>query len=1612
MADNKVSFEITANTKPAGKALLDLSKLINKAITVDIKGQDKGVIAQQKEYKKLATEVNNAFKEINKLNKADKDAGVKAGLPFNQYLANEKKIETLKSQLDNTTDLKERKQINAEISKYKSANARMDDYARQVLRQILGTEQKIVSDEQSIFGIKTAQVSQSKKISDDTKKSTENESELNKTVKETSAGLEKQAKDAKEAGDAFTKTTKENSDAQAKRIDEARAKITSLSAEIDNILSRNFGGPDKFTFADFDSAKQDLTELRDAIKLLDIPDEFKDDYNRIVEALNKIALGERMLRKEQAEAGKNPIIPAEQVEDEAARVEQKIYEVSQQANKALTQLRTSGALTFGDLKGREQELKGVIKAIEQLGVPKELVPQYNALKLELGSTTASMRELEKQGVSSTDDLAFSVAKLVEQYNQLYLLVEKGQSTPADWEQLQETKKLLNEVTSLNFKDPDALPAELSLIIKELQEGFTKIRDLMKSGNFSDKTKELSTSLFNALEQAKIAYADMKREVKEPLPADKLREFHTAMQSVLDITDRVSQKMRFDTNAVSIAELIRRLNELNQAKKTLEDFGLPSEMDHRYTQLIQMIAQTNAQLSEEKKKMQEVSEASTKAGNDGSTAQAKIKSSASKTVSPLKRIGNEINFVKSGFSGLSKTADKVKSSFNNMAKNMRSNFKHMITNLTKYVLGFRSLFFLVRRLRKYLGEGIKNLAQFEDGANPVNEAITDMLSSLLYLKNAWAAAFAPIITFVRPILVSLIDGLAQVGNAVARVLSFLLGQEIVFNAVRVSAEDYAGGLDDVGGSAGGAADKVKKLTDRLAAFDDLNVLGKDNDNDGTGSGGGGGSADAYTPDPDEMFKVVDTDMLENMYVSLILSKLKQSWENADFSWLGETLKNKIIEGLTWLDSNWGEVQTVADKIGHSLGSFLVGLLGDPTTWELFGKNIGEAFNTITISIAAFLDELDKIPFGENAGKSVNEFLQTTDWALAGENIGGVINGIITNINDFINTLDADKVASAISDFVEGIDIPQIVANLDELVFNATKLLVNIISGVVVNSGEKFGDALINWVNDGVQVAYLDKNGVVVKFGFALQTDWTEQPVVALFERIAHAISARILTNTWRISVLFGLDWDYGEFLDSTYKAFDDTHIFDWCDAIDEAIYKTGDLITGWDVAGSTAKEFDETVAHSAGGFSHYTDTVVETNTTVNEFMNSATDLKNTVTGLTDANNGATSSVYNLGVASQQATDTMVTGFTDANTTVSAFNPTVNEASATMTEYGTNVGMVIEQSNTDLTNSANTMTSWNDTVTSSVDGTTASWDELGNTVSVNGGVYINTVSDLETETGNVQLSVTGDFTNMAEGISESTNSMSDTLNTTWVTLGADVPDNVTQMTNAILEQFNLLQTDTETIWENIKTIISNDIQDARVQATTEASTLNVNLYNLFLKTKQEGTQQFDSLKDNIVSAFEDMASSVKSPMNSFLSSVESMVNHATDALNGLIDNVNQCMDLGSEWLVSMDLPDIGTQSHMSHISIPRLAQGAVIPPNREFMAVLGDQSHGTNIEAPLDTIKQAVAEVLANNNNQEVIDLLQQLIRVVESKNLTIGDKEIGKANARYTNQQRMIRGTTF
>ena len=59
------------------------------------------------------------------------------------------------------------------------------------------------------------------------------------------------------------------------------------------------------------------------------------------------------------------------------------------------------------------------------------------------------------------------------------------------------------------------------------------------------------------------------------------------------------------------------------------------------------------------------------------------------------------------------------------------------------------------------------------------------------------------------------------------------------------------------------------------------------------------------------------------------------------------------------------------------------------------------------------------------------------------------------------------------------------------------------------------------------------------------------------------------------------------------------------------------------------------------------------------------------------------------------------------------------------------------------------------------------------------------------------------------------------------------------------------------------------------------------------------------------------------------------------------------------------------------IPKLAQGAVLPPNRPFLAMVGDQRSGTNVEAPLSTIEEAVENVLTRRGGDGPYTIVLQV-----------------------------------
>lgn len=115
-----------------------------------------------------------------------------------------------------------------------------------------------------------------------------------------------------------------------------------------------------------------------------------------------------------------------------------------------------------------------------------------------------------------------------------------------------------------------------------------------------------------------------------------------------------------------------------------------------------------------------------------------------------------------------------------------------------------------------------------------------------------------------------------------------------------------------------------------------------------------------------------------------------------------------------------------------------------------------------------------------------------------------------------------------------------------------------------------------------------------------------------------------------------------------------------------------------------------------------------------------------------------------------------------------------------------------------------------------------------------------------------------------------------------------------------------------------------------------------------------------------AWEGIKDTVKGAVNLMISLVEGFVNIFISAINSVIERLNTIQVSIPSWVPVFGGKSFGVNIPLiQEFEIPRLAAGAVIPPNREFLAVLGDQKSGTNIEAPESLIRKIVREETAGS-----------------------------------------------
>lgn len=155
------------------------------------------------------------------------------------------------------------------------------------------------------------------------------------------------------------------------------------------------------------------------------------------------------------------------------------------------------------------------------------------------------------------------------------------------------------------------------------------------------------------------------------------------------------------------------------------------------------------------------------------------------------------------------------------------------------------------------------------------------------------------------------------------------------------------------------------------------------------------------------------------------------------------------------------------------------------------------------------------------------------------------------------------------------------------------------------------------------------------------------------------------------------------------------------------------------------------------------------------------------------------------------------------------------------------------------------------------------------------------------------------------------------------------------------------------------------------------------------QQGWNDAWTAVSDFVSDIWEGITDTIEMAINGIIGLVNGMISAIVGGVNGVIGVLNGFGFDVPEWAQDkLGVERVGFNiDPITAPQIPYLAQGAVIPANHEFLAVLGDQTNGTNIEAPLATIQQALAEVMEAYTGQQDITIrfagdLAQLARVLK------------------------------
>lgn len=686
---------------------------------------------------------------------------------------------------------------------------------------------------------------------------------------------------------------------------------------------------------------------------------------------------------------------------------------------------------------------------------------------------------------------------------------------------------------------------VKLEAKDVKKSAEELGGLMESSinkfagkNANSKTKSLLAQMSNMVSKARALQNTMETLENTEVPTNEYKELTKQLERATSLRDRLLEKQITTENKLINSTEMANLKEAETALETINaeiakmkasgkySFKLETDMIvtkknikkanaaleelEKKLKLPELVLKTDAaqkNLDKLKQKMDEVREKG-RAFMPGfdSAAYEKIKNDLADVNNRMRLMKSRLDEVdKSGkkVSNTMKKSSSVLKSFGGIAKSAFDKLKLSILGVTKqalkldrmfnvktillYAFGIRGLFTLFQRLKSAIREGLSNMAQWNGGMNDTNTAISQLLSSLNYLKNSWGAAFAPILSVVAPILSRLIDMLAKAANYIGAFFAALTGKGSFVKAKKVMT-NYAQSLQ---GASKAAKDQKKaeeeleeELEQKLGTYDKLKVIQQDKDKDKNKDDDLGGASDPFA----DMFEEVNVDETLPQKILDWIQRIKDAWAAEEWENVGRIIAEGLNAGMQIVD-DWinNTFRPLGVKWSGIFARILNGLV-DGLNWELLGKTVSDGIAAVFDIFNTFLETFNFKALGDGVGRALRSAFENNDmWEQLGSFWANKWNALIHFINGLASTENlgtglGSGIATWVNNAFTKVDLKAAGQNLGLLLKQALDGLITFVEDV------RWGEIAGN-INDGVRSSISSISTAIMEtnwqgFGFTL------------------------------------------------------------------------------------------------------------------------------------------------------------------------------------------------------------------------------------------------------------------------------------------------------------------------------------------------------------------------------------------------------------------------------------------------------------------------------------------------------------------------------------------------